>query len=268
MTPSPTPTPVGFSVTTTTPACDSVVNGTGVIDYVINLSDAVDIFTVENADFTVNGTPSGHPPTFSNGNTTITFHYTTNPDVTGLNTMHIPGGAFLRASDGMPILDFMCTFCYAPTALVVTTTNPPVFGTFSPPAPNDYQYDVNFDQAVDPTSVTTSDLMITGNVGGSVTNVQVVNNNMTARFTLHFNFGGSVTLSIAAGAIAAQSPTCNTNAPFTGTYTIQGPTPTATATVTPTVAATPTATATPTPTPCAGRCSPTPRPRPTPAPRP
>src|SRR5262249_21005985 len=39
---TPTPTPVGFSVTTTTPACNSVVNGTGVIDYVINLSDAVD----------------------------------------------------------------------------------------------------------------------------------------------------------------------------------------------------------------------------------
>jgi hypothetical protein len=213
---------VGFAVTTTTPACNSVVTGTAPVDFVINLSDAVDTSTVQASDFTVNGTPSNLPPTFSNGNTTITFHYTTTPVVTGLNTMHIPAGAFLRASDNAPNFEFNCTFCYAITPLQVASTNPPVGGTFSPPAPNDYQYDVNFNQAVDPTSVTTSDLMITGNVGGSVTNVQVVNNNMTARFTLHFSFGGSVTLSITAGAIAAQSPACNTNQAFTGTYMVQG----------------------------------------------
>src|SRR5213078_1334267 len=164
---------VGFAVTTSDPACNAVIN-TQPVDFQVNLSDAVDTSTVQANDFTVNGTPSNLPPTFSNGNTTITFHYTTTPVVTGLNTMHIPAGAFLRASDGMPNFEFMCTFCFAPTALQVVSTNPPVGGTFSPPAPGDYTYDVNFNQAVDPTSVTTSDLMITGNVGGSVTNVQVV----------------------------------------------------------------------------------------------
>src|SRR6478672_10556898 len=83
---------VGFAVTTTTPACNSVVTGTAPVDFVINLSDAVDTSTVQASDFTVNGTPSNLPPTFSNGNTTITFHYTTTPVVTGLNTMHIPAG--------------------------------------------------------------------------------------------------------------------------------------------------------------------------------
>ena len=39
-------------------------------------------------------------------------------------------------------------------------------------------------------------------------------------FTLHFNFGGSVTASIGAGAITAN--TCNLNAAFTGTYTVDG----------------------------------------------
>ena len=56
---------------------------------------------------------------------------------------------------------------------MVTTTVPAVGGTFSPPAPGDYQYDVNFNQAVDPASVTTSDLTLTGNAGGSVTAVQL-----------------------------------------------------------------------------------------------
>src|SRR5206468_2958066 len=91
--------------------------------------------------------------------------------------------------------------------------------TFTPPAPGDYQYDVNFNQAIDAASVQTSDLTLTGNAGGSVTAVQVVNGT-TARFTLHFNFGGSVTASIGAGAITANG--CNTNAAFSGSYTVEG----------------------------------------------
>jgi hypothetical protein len=79
---------------------------------------------------------------------------------------------------------------------------------------------VNFNQAVDPASVTTSDLTLTGNAGGSVTAVSLINGNMTARFTVHFNFGGSVTATIGAGAITAN--TCNGNAAFTGNYTVEG----------------------------------------------
>src|SRR5207302_3371617 len=132
---------------------------------------------------------------------TITFTFTTSPVTTqGPQTMHIPAGAFNDTS-GHPVADFSCSFCYALTPLQVTTTNPPVGGTFSPPAPGDYAYDVNFNQAIDPASVETSDLTLTGNVGGSVTNVQVMNGDTTAHFTVHFANGGSVTASIGAGAI-------------------------------------------------------------------
>ena len=93
-------------------------------------------------------------------------------------------------------------------------------GTFSPPAPGNYTYDVNFNQAVDPASVQTSDLTLTGNVGGSVTGVQLINGNTTARFTVHFNSGGSVTASIGAGSITAQG--CNGNVAFSGSYTVTG----------------------------------------------
>src|SRR5262245_46565072 len=214
---------VGFAVTSTTPACNSVIS-TQPVDFVINLSDAVNTSTVGASDFTCNGVASNLTPTFSNGNQTITFHYSTSPVTTqGVQTMHIPGGAFTRQSDCMPIFHFTCTFCYAPTALMVTTTSPPVGGTFSPPAPGDYAYLVNFNQAVDPASVSTSDLTLTGNAGGSVTNVVLENGNTTAHFTIHFNFGGSVTASIAAGAITAAPPqTCNGNAAFSGSYTVQG----------------------------------------------
>src|SRR5437867_4974353 len=209
---------VGFAVTTCDPACNAVIN-TQPVDFIINLSDAVDTSTVQASDFTVNGTPSNLPPTFANGDTQITFHYSSSPvTAEGSQTMDIPAGAFNRISDGMPNFEFMCTFCYVVTPLQVTTTNPPDGGTFSPPAPGDYPYGVNFNQAIDPASGQTSDLTLTGNAGGSVTAVSV--NGNTATFTVHFNFGGSVTASIAAGAITAEG--CNVNEAFTGNYTVEG----------------------------------------------
>jgi hypothetical protein len=209
---------VGFAVTTSSPSCNSVIN-TQPTDFVINLSDAVNEGTVDPTDFTVNGIPSDLAPTFANGDTQITFHYTTSPVTTeGPQTMNIPANSFTRQSDGQGNFEFNCSFCFAVTPLQVTTTNPPVGGTFSPPAPGDYQYDVNFNQPIDPGSVATSDLTLTGNVGGSVTAVSV--NGSTATFTVHFNFGGSVTASIGAGAITAVG--CNPNAAFTGNYTVEG----------------------------------------------
>src|SRR5947209_5151781 len=64
---------VGFAVTTSDPACNSIIN-TQATDFVINLSDAVDPATVDATDFTVNGIPADSF-TLSNGNTTITFHF-------------------------------------------------------------------------------------------------------------------------------------------------------------------------------------------------
>ena len=209
-------------MTTSNPACNSLIN-TQPTDFIINLSDAVDTSTVQASDFTVNGTPS-NSFTFANGDTQITFHYSSSP-VTGRARRRciFPPAHLIAFRTAWGISNSTCTFCYAVTPLQVTTTVPPVGGTFSPPAPGDYQYDVNFNQPVDPASVQTSDLTLTGNVGGSVTNVQVINGDTTAHFTLHFDNGGSVTASIGAGAITANG--CNVNAAFTGNYTVEGPAP-------------------------------------------
>src|SRR4029077_19253568 len=154
-------------------------------------------------------------------NLTITFTFNTSPVTTlGPQTMHIPAGAINRISDGQGIFEFLCTFFYDTAQLQVTTTNPPVGDTFSPPAPGDYTYDVNWNEPVDPASVSTSDLTLTGNAGGSVTNVQVINGGTTTEFTVHFNFGGTVTATIGAGSITAH--TCNANAAFTGNYSVEG----------------------------------------------
>jgi hypothetical protein len=210
---------VGFAVTTTNPACGSFVVGTAPTAFVINLSDAVAPATVQASDFTVNGTPA-NTFTLSNGNTTIEFDFTSSPVTAGQNTMHIPAGAFLRASDNQPVFEFNCTFRFAAVQLTVTDTNPPVGGTFSGPGTADF--DVNWNIAVDPPSVQTSDLQVSGVTGTTVTNVQVMNGNMTTRFTLNFTsiVSGTLTASIPAGAINDASG--NPNAAFSGNYNYNG----------------------------------------------
>src|SRR5436190_15705433 len=190
---------VGFSVATADPACVSLVIGTAQTDFIINLSDPADPSTVQASDFTVNGTPADSFA-LSNGDQTITFTFNTSPVVEGENTMHIDAGAIHQASNNDPILEFNCTFRFGQEQLAVTDTNPPVGGTFTPPAPGTYTYDVNWNIDVDPSSVTTSDLQVSGNAGATVTAVTVVGGT-TTEFTLQIAFGGSLTAHIAAGAI-------------------------------------------------------------------
>ena len=134
--------------------------------------------------------------------------------------MHIPAGAFNQASNNDPVLEFDCTFRFAEEQLAVTDTDPPVGGTFTPPAPGTYTYDVNWNVPVDPASVATTDLQLSGNAGASVTAVTVTNGNMTTEFTLNIAFGGSLTAHIAAGAITDADG--NPNADFSGNYTVYG----------------------------------------------
>jgi hypothetical protein len=198
---------------------DSVIS-TQPTDFVVNLNDPVNPATVQGSDFTVNGIPA-NSFVLGGGNAQITFHFNSTPVTTqGVQTMHIAAGAFNKAAGGNPVLEFTGTFRYDALLLAVTTTVPAVGGTFTPAAPNNYTYDVNFNEAVDPASVQTSDLTVSGNSGPSVTAVSVINGNTTARFTLHMNFGGALTASIAAGAI--NDAFGNLNAAFSGNYTVQG----------------------------------------------
>ena len=49
---------------------------------------------------------------------------------------------------------------------------------------------MNWNEAVDPTSVQANDLMLTGNTGAAVTNVQSIKWKHDTRFTLHILFEG------------------------------------------------------------------------------
>ena len=215
---------VGFAVTNTDPACGSVVS-TQPTQFVINLSDAVNEGTVAPSDFTVNGIPADSDA-FSNGDQTITFTFNTSPVVNqGEQTMHIPADAFTRQSDNQGVFEFNCTFRYDETLLSVTDTVPPVGGTFDPPGPATYTYDMNFNEPVDPVSVQTSDLHLSGVPGSTVTAVSVINGDMTAEFTINITsiFSGTLTVNLPAGAITDEFG--NPNAAFTGNYEYVGTAP-------------------------------------------
>src|SRR5206468_10053432 len=102
---------VGFAVTTTDPACGSLVTGTAPTAFVINLSDAVVENTVDASDFTVNGTQADSV-TISPDDLQLTFTFNTSPVTTGSNTMHIPADSFQRQSDNQGNFEFQCTFNY------------------------------------------------------------------------------------------------------------------------------------------------------------
>jgi hypothetical protein len=76
--------------------------------FVLDVGDPVDPATLDASDFTVNGIPADNV-TLSNGDLTIEFIFNTSPAVPGLNTMHIPAGAFNCVTNG-PVLEFTCTF--------------------------------------------------------------------------------------------------------------------------------------------------------------
>jgi hypothetical protein len=167
----------------------------------------------------VNGVPA-NTVALSQNNTRLSFHYNTSPVVNnGLQTIHIAAGAFLRAADHTPVLEFSCTFHYDETPLTVASTDPPVGGTFAGPAT--VTYDVNWNEAVDLNSVQTSDLQLRG-VPAIVQDVQLINANTTIRFTVNFtsNLSGMVTATIAAGALTDTFG--NPNVQFTASYNYQG----------------------------------------------
>jgi|ERR1043166_152097 hypothetical protein len=88
--------------TVTSPICGFIVLAP--TDFIIEVSEPIDPVTVQATDLMVNETPAN--AFIITDENTITFHFNTSPVVAGLNTMHIPAGAF----DCGPPTDFTCTF--------------------------------------------------------------------------------------------------------------------------------------------------------------
>src|SRR5262249_11787933 len=150
-------------VTSTVPAFGSTV-ATAPTTFIVNVSDPVDPLSLDASDFQVNGTAASSV-TYVPGTTTIQFGYVVTPVVTqGVETMHIAAGAFLRAGDAAAVSQFDSSFRYDATLLSVVSTTPAAGSVLT--IPN--TLDLNFNEAFDPSTVQTTDLVLSGTTGISV----------------------------------------------------------------------------------------------------
>jgi len=148
----------------------------------------------------------------------VTFRYLSAPfSVNGLHTMAMAAASILRSSDGDTLAAFSASFRWDSLLLQVSSTVPPTNGTFFLPTP--FSYDVNFNEAISPSSVQTFDLVLGGIVGATVSAVTVLPGNTTARFTLTGIVDqGTLTANIMAGAIADAFG--NPGGAFSGIYQV------------------------------------------------
>ncbi len=160
-------------VTTTVPAVGSIVGPVAPTVFTVNVSEPVNPATLNASDFTVNGIAASSV-SYTAGTTTMTFTFASTPvTAQGLQTMHVAAGAFASAAAGDPVAEFTGTFRYDVLTLQVISTAPPFpGGVFTLPSP--FTYDVNFNEPVDPASVSTGDLILTGITGSSVTGATVL----------------------------------------------------------------------------------------------
>ena len=190
---------VPILVTSSSPTAGSLLFSTPT-SYVFTFNEPVDPATLSASDLQVNSMPATGV-TLSSDGLTATFTFSTNPVVNfGLQTMSIAANSFFVLGDPLSgNLAFNATFRTDDFLLQVTTTNPPpITGAFTLPT---FTYDVTFNKPVDPTSVTTSSLVLSGIAGATVTGATVLPGNTTARFTISASTAGILNISIPVGAI-------------------------------------------------------------------
>ena len=193
-------------VTSSDPAVDSVVSAPPT-QYVVNFSQPYDPASIQTSDFTVNGLPA---QAFALTDLdTVTFTFTTSPVTTqGLQTMAIAPDAIAVDPNSSalqePFPGFTGHFRYDAVPLEIVSTVPPLLGgKFTLPGP--FTYDVTFNEAVDPSSVQTSDLSLSGLPGATVSGVTVLTGDKAARFTIGgITAEGTLHVTSAAGAFTDQ----------------------------------------------------------------
>src|SRR5262249_49532087 len=158
---------LGLGVVNTSPAVGSTV-ATRPTSYQVTFSDAIDPTSLQPTDFQVNGS-NATTTSLSADHKTAAFTFAAGPIAgEGLQTLTGPAHAAVRGGDPSSTNQgFSGQFRFDTVALAVTTTAPPAGGTFTLPGP--FIYDVNFNEALAPSSVQTTDLVLSGIAGATVT---------------------------------------------------------------------------------------------------
>jgi subtilisin family serine protease len=209
---------LGMAVAGSNPAPGSII-ATTPTDFVVNFSHPYDAATVQATDLTVNGN-AANAVALSADHHSATFHFGSTPVVAeGLQTMHIAAGT-LKADPGtglpdLNIHEWNATFRYDLVRMEIVSTNPPGPLAGVPLT----TFDLNLNEAVDPDSVSVSDLSLYHDWLGqaNVTDVDVLPGNTTIRFTVDgITEPGFLYASVAAGAFTDAAG--NPNLPFSASF--------------------------------------------------
>ena len=196
--------PVSFtaplSVIASTPADGSVL-ATTPTSYQVTFSGPITPASLQASDLQVNSIAASGV-TLSADDTTATFTFNADPVTSqGLQTITMAAGAVSElANPAVTLNAFTANFRYDLVTLQVVSTTPSIGSVFTLPGP--FTYDVNFNEPIDPASITTASLSLSGIPGATVTGVTVLPGNTTAEFTLSgMTTEGVLTATIAAGAV-------------------------------------------------------------------
>lgn len=195
---------LGMNVIGTTPANGAIVNAPPALvgGYRVDFNFDYDPSpaNVDLSKVSVNGiNPVSFTVVDSN---TIQFNFAVNPvTAEGVQTFVVDAGAVERLSNGEPVGQYSGSFRYDINTLAVVSTTPPFpNGVFTLPGP--FSYTVNFNEPINPASVQTSDLVISGIAGATVTGAAVQPGNTAVVFTISgITTEGTFTASIGANAI-------------------------------------------------------------------
>jgi hypothetical protein len=160
------------------PAADSII-ATPPTDFSVHFSEAYAAASLQAGDFKVNGIAADSVT--ATGANDATFHFRTSPvTVQGLQTMRMAAGSVTAADTTLPasyqqLEAWTKSFRYDAVAIQVSSTSPVPGGTIVLANPT---LQVHFNEAVDPNSVSTSNLNWRQEIGG------VTYQGVTTGFTL------------------------------------------------------------------------------------
>ena len=155
-------------VASSVPAAGSSVS-TPPTDFAITFASAYDPSSIQVGDFSVNGqTPNSF--TLSSA-TTVTFHFNATPvGAQGLQMMSIPAGAITWLSNGAPLTAYSASFRYDVLPISVTSMTPASGSTVTLPLATVI---LHFNEAYDPSTISTSNLSLNQGSVSSYTLVDV-----------------------------------------------------------------------------------------------
>jgi Bacterial pre-peptidase C-terminal domain/Dockerin type I domain len=205
---------VALTVTSSTPANGAIVSAAPT-SFAVSFNEALLPGSVQPGDLLVNGI-AATGVTLNGSNTTATFTFNTTPvTVQGLQNIAIAANG-VTGVDNSGNLGFSSSFRYDALTLAVSSTGPAVGSTITIP-PNSFNYDVTFNEPIDPATAATSNLTLSQ---GTVSAFTVLPGNQTVRYTLTgITTEGTLSVSLATGKVkdAFDNPGFTT---FAGTYTL------------------------------------------------